>query len=361
MELFDTTWPFALILVACYILKYSCDTFEQSAAYLGRNMPAGVKGATVNAVGSSMPEMCVVISCLFFFDDPAMVMVGLGVTAGSAIFNGCVIPALSILLAKDEQGNKVQSIQLDKKSLLRDLFWVITAEVALIVFLGFDAFTIMMAVVLNAIYVGYAIHLYLDSRGHEGDEDAYEYEDIESRGFIGNILTFNFNSLFFGNKDFSLTRAIVVLGLAILIISGASHLLVEGVVGAADVMGVPAFFSGLILGSAASSIPDLILSIKDARKGNYEDAVANPLASNTFDTTIAFALPLLVWFGLNGVDSLAIEQSEGLNLLRWSIVGITAAVGASLLFKHTNVTKNVAFLLLSIFVVWAGAITYLIG
>jgi cation:H+ antiporter len=361
MELFNATWPFALILVACYILKYSCDTFEQSAAYLGRNMPAGVKGATVNAVGSSMPEMFVVVSALFFFDDPAMVMVGLGVTAGSAIFNGCVIPALSILLAKDKQGNKVKSIQLDKKSLLRDLFWVLIAEIALVTFLGFDALTVMMAVTLNAIYVGYAVHLYIDSRGHEADEEAYEYEEIESKGIIGNIFIFNFNSLFFGNKDFSLTRAIVVLALAVLIISGASHLLVEGIVGAADIMGVPAFFSGLILGAAASSIPDLILSVKDARKGNYEDAVANPLASNTFDTTIAFALPLLVWFALNGVDSLAIEQSDGLTLLRWSIIGVTVAVGASLLFKHTNVTKNVAFFLLSIFVVWAGAMTYLIA
>lgn len=361
MELFDATWPFALILVACYILKYSCDTFEQSAAYLGRNMPAGIKGATVNAIGSSMPEMCVVISCLFFFDDPTMVMVGLGVTAGSAIFNGCVIPALSILLAKDAQGNKVKSIQLDKKTLLRDLFWVISAEIALIVFLGFDAFTITMAIVLNAIYIGYAVHLYIDSRGHISNEDAYEYEEIECKGIIGNIFTFNFNSLFFGNKDFSLMRAIVVLVLAILIISGASHLLVEGVVGVADIMGVPAFFSGLILGSAASSIPDLILSVKDARKGNYEDAIANPLASNTFDTTIAFALPLLVWFGLNGVDSLAIEQNEGLTLLRWSIIGITIAVGASLLFKHTNITKNVAIFLLSIFAAWVVAMIYLIA
>ena len=323
-------------------------------------MPAGVKGATVNAIGSSMPEMCVVISCLFFFDDPAMVMVGLGVTAGSAIFNGCVIPALSIILARDDQGNKVESISLDKKSLLRDLFWVLTAEIALIVCLGFDAFTILMTIILNAIYIGYAIHLYLDSRGHESD-DSYEYEEIDDRGIVGNILTFNFNSLFFGNKDFNLTRAIIVLCGAMVIISGASHFLVEGIVGAAGVMGVPAFFSGLILGSAASSIPDLILSVKDARNGDYEDAVANPLASNTFDTTIAFALPLLVWFIFNGVDTLPIEQSTGLDLLRWSIVGITAAVGASLLFKHTKVTKNVAYFLLTLFVVWAAAISVLIG
>ncbi|MFT6914816.1 MAG: cation:H+ antiporter [Motiliproteus sp.] len=351
MELYNAVWPFALILLACYLLKYSCDTFEQSASYLGRNMPAGVKGATVNAIGSSMPEMAVVVSCLFFFNDPGMVMVGLGVTAGSAVFNGCVIPALSILLAKDEHGNKVNSISLNKNALLRDLFWVLTAEISLIYFLGFDAFTITMAVVLNVIYIGYGVHLYIDSRGHEADDD-YEYEEINDYGIIGNILSFNFNSLFFSNKTFNLTRALVVIASATAIITGASHILVEGVVGAAEIMGVPAFFSGLILGSAASSIPDLLLSVKDARNGNYEDAVANPLASNTFDTTVAFALPLMVWFMIYGVDSLVIEQSDGLTFLRWSIVAVTAAVGASLLFKYTNVTKNVAFGLLAMFAIW---------
>lgn len=353
--------PFLIILLSCYLLKYACDVFEQSAAFVGRFMPAGIKGATVNAIGSSMPEMCVVIACLFYYDDPSMVMVGLGVTAGSAIFNGCVIPAISILLARDKSGNKVDHITLCRRSLIRDVFWVLLAEIALITCLGFDAFTIQMTIVLNFIYVGYAIHLYRDSKKYGVDDDSYEYEEIDDKGFLGNILTFNFNALFFGNKEFSTTRAIIVLFCAILVISGASHLLVEGVVGSADVMGVPPFFSGMVLGAAASSIPDLILSAKDAQNGEFEDAVANPLASNTFDTTIAFALPLLVWLLLNGETSLPLEQNDGLTFLRWSIVAVTAAVASSLIFKYANVTKGVAAFLLSIFVGWAGLVFVYLG
>lgn len=75
-------WPFMAILLSCLILKYSCDLFEQSAAYLGRNMPAGIKGATVNAVGSSMPEMMSCFAILFFFNDPALFAIALGITAG---------------------------------------------------------------------------------------------------------------------------------------------------------------------------------------------------------------------------------------------------------------------------------------
>ena len=353
--------PIFLIIFASYMLKYSCDTFEQAAAYLGRNLPAGVKGATVNAIGSSMPELFVVVVTLFFLGRPELVIVGLGVTAGSAIFNGCVIPALSILLAKDEDGNEVKSIQMDKKSLIRDIFWVLTAELALIWFLGFDSFTIWMVVALNLIYIFYAIHLYIDSKkASEGEGDDYEYEKIESKGYIHSIFIFNFNHLLFKSREFSFTRAVIVLALAILIISLGSHILVEGVMGTSDVLGIEPFISGLIFGSAASSIPDLILSVKDSSKGEYEDAISNPLASNTFDTTVAFALPLFIWFLLNGETSLAIEKSPSLTYLRWSIIVVTGAVSFGFLFKYKDITKPFALCLLLIFLLWVVSIFFFV-
>lgn len=357
----DSLLPFVFIVFSCYLMKYACDTFEQAAGYLGRNFPPGVKGATVNAIGSSMPEMCVVIACLFWFDDPSLVIVALGVTAGSAIFNGCVIPALSIIMAKDEDGKLVEHIELNKRVLLRDVFWVLTAEITLIICLGFTSFTIWMAIILNVIYCLYAVHLYFDAKNHVGDDDdEYEYDEIEDKGILFNLLTFNFNAILFSNRTFTLTSALIVLSLAIVVISGASHILVDGVLGSAAVLGVPQFFSGLVFGAAASSVPDLMLSIKDAQKGEYEDAVANPLASNTFDTTIAFALPLLAWFIINGVDALPLVQDDNLTILRWSIVGVTAAVAASLLFNYKKVTKKVAYFLLTMFSIWALSMYYVI-
>ncbi len=52
--------------------------------------------------------------------------------------------------------------------------------------------------------------------------------------------------------------------------------------------GIPLIFVAVVLSAAATSVPDTIISIKDARKGNYDDAVSNALGSNIFD--IAFAL-----------------------------------------------------------------------
>jgi len=51
-------------------------------------------------------------------------------------------------------------------------------------------------------------------------------------------------------------------------------------------------FIALILIAAVSSVPDTIISIKDAKKENYDDALSNVLGSNIFDITISMGLPL---------------------------------------------------------------------
>ena len=46
------------VLVLCsVVISFACDSFEEAADFLGRNMPPGIKGATINAVGSSLPEL----------------------------------------------------------------------------------------------------------------------------------------------------------------------------------------------------------------------------------------------------------------------------------------------------------------
>ena len=48
--------PVAFIILSSYIIWKSTESFAISADFLGRNMSSGVKGATINAIASSMPE-----------------------------------------------------------------------------------------------------------------------------------------------------------------------------------------------------------------------------------------------------------------------------------------------------------------
>ena len=68
--------------------------------------------------------------------------------------------------------------------------------------------------------------------------------------------------------------------------------IVEGCKGIAEALTIHPLFIALILVAAASSVPDTIISIKDAKKENYDDALSNVLGSNIFDITISMGLPL---------------------------------------------------------------------
>ena len=65
---------------------------------MGRNLSDGVKGATINAISSSLPELLTTIFFLVFLKDAKGFSGGIGTVAGSAVFNAMIIPAFSVLI-----------------------------------------------------------------------------------------------------------------------------------------------------------------------------------------------------------------------------------------------------------------------
>ena len=49
--------PIILIVLTSIVIWKSSDGFDVASSYLGRNLSNGVKGATINAISSSMPEL----------------------------------------------------------------------------------------------------------------------------------------------------------------------------------------------------------------------------------------------------------------------------------------------------------------
>ena len=78
------------ILISCLIIWRACDGFEAASEYIGRNLSDGVRGATINAIGSSIPELLTTMFFLLILHDKDGFAGGIGTTAGSAIFNGMI-------------------------------------------------------------------------------------------------------------------------------------------------------------------------------------------------------------------------------------------------------------------------------
>ncbi len=357
----------ALITVASVVIMYASDTFESASSYLGRNMAPGIKGATINAAGSSMPELLTTAVFLFVYPDLDGFSAGVATAAGSAVFNGLIIPALCIFVViiwgtkKNGVEVKVKYIEVDPRNVLRDGIWLVIAEVMLIVFLGNTTLTWVTGALLLTCYVGYFLHLMVHNRKYRGSgEEGLEAEEEkpEKTSTLRALLTFDFNNLFFNGKPYTTGSAWTVLGAAIVVLGAACLLLAEAVIESATALNIPTYFTAVVLAAAATSIPDTVLSVKDARNGLYDDAVSNALGSNIFDIAVSLGLPLLVYSLLYGDVSLTAvtgESAAQVQVLRIVLLWVTVAVISLLLMgRKAGVGKATIMLL-----IYAGWMTWI--
>ena len=374
-----------LMVAACsVVIMLACDSFEEASEFIGRNMAPGIRGATINAVGSSLPELFTTLCLLFLYYDEGGFAAGIATCAGSAVFNAARIPFVCMCAVMwkgvkqpDGSSRKVDFIELEKRGVLRDGFFFLLAEIILIWFLGGsltegDSPTMVgwMGWVLVAVYVAYFVTLMrwkgLDEEEEE-DDDGEEAEDDEEDGsWIGGLVTLNFNRVLFAGREFEedsdTWRAWLVLGLASAAIGVACYFLAEAVIDSANALNVQPYFTAVILGAAATSVPDTVLSVKSARDGDYDDAVSNAVGSNIFDITICLGLPLALFGmfppeGTGGIVDLVRVGSADVQILRVALLAVTVLI-LSIFLIGPRIGRGKAVALLASYVVWTGFIVY---
>jgi cation:H+ antiporter len=335
----------SLIVIVTIVIAKACDRFEVASDFLGRNLPPGVKGATINAMGSSMPEMLTTMALLVIGVSGAFAA-GVSVTAGSAVFNSAIIPlfvilavmaphvlrllarifTLGILIVKEGPA-ALSKIQVDKSAMARDIIALLIAEIALIFLLGETVLYWYHGLFLICLYFPYLLFMWWQTNNHEPEE--YDLDDFE----VSNS-----------------RRAWSILAGSILVLVCACYLLGEAILEGAAMVGVHPMISALFLGAAVSSVPDTILSVKDALKGNYEDALGNALGSNTFDICAALGVPLFIYALITG--PIQMPDHDAIQVLRVGLLIFTILIAALLLIPKFIRLWHAKALFIT-YIVWA--------
>ena len=342
-----------LIALCCIIIWRASDGFETASEYLGRNLSEGVRGATINAIGSSMPELFTTLFFLFMLKDKDGFAGGIGTTAGSAIFNGMIIPAVVILIVVFKRINS--SVTISRKVLLRDGIALLLCELVLIFIIGGNTLTWVHGLILMAMYAAYAFYMLssmkknrnLDEIQDKEEEEEEEEEEDTDKGFFHNLITLNLEPIFI-KSELQSKNAWTLLIAAMVVISSACFILVKSCEWLGDSMGVPIYFIAVILASAATSVPDTILSMKDAQKGNYDDAVSNALGSNIFDVCFALGFPLFLFTIIYGPIEMSLDTVQNVSELR-ILLFILTFIAFIIYVSSTKLGKVSAFLLLLIY------------
>lgn len=307
-----------LIGLCCVVIWRASDGFEAASQYLGRHLSEGVRGASINAIGSSMPELLTTLFFLFVLKDKDGFAGGIAATAGSAIFNGMIIPAAVIGVVV--LSGRAKWVQVSSKVILRDGIALLLCEFVLILLVGSHSLDWYHGLILVLLYMVYAFYMVRSMKRMPKEENQQEElpsveENPAKTNVFLSLLTLDLHGALVTGK-MNTRRAWVLLLCSVTVIGGACFFLVKACEGLGDALGISVYFVAIVLASAATSVPDTVLSVKDAQKGNYDDAVSNALGSNIFDVCFALGFPLLVFTAIFGPIHMSEQTIQNVSELR---------------------------------------------
>lgn len=352
--------PLLLIVICGYVIWRAGDTFLEGSNYIGRNLQDGVKGATINAVASSMPELFIALFFLFYLKDVSGFSGGLGTSFGSVLFNSLIIPSVAVLGVLSR--SKKKAVIVSKKIIVRDGLWLLLVEFVLIYFIQQGVISWVESLVLMVLYSLYLLYLFKTMKG--GHDINYEepFTEKEKVSFLSAFMILDLKRMIIGNQKLNTNKAWLVFVVSSLIIGFVCYFLVIACewlgsesytvywFGELNGLGIPLLFVAIVFAAIGSSFPDTIISYKDAQKGNYDDAISNAYGSNIFNLCVALGVPLFFFTFSYGPIILTPEIVNLITSLSWWFFGLTA-LSIFLYTRVGGVTKKQAyFLVLSYFV-----------
>ena len=247
--------PLLAVIAGFALLIWSADRFVAGAAAAAQHfgMPALLIGMVVVGFGTSAPEM-VVSGLAAAQGNPG---IALGNAYGSNITNIALILGLTALISP---------IAVHSQVLRRELPLLI-AVTALAAWQLRDGNVTrgeaLGLLTVFAVVMGWSILQGFRQRGDAlGEEMSQEL----------------------ATHPMPLPRALVWLGVGLLLLIASSRLLVWGAVSIAQLLGVSDLLIGLTVVAIGTSLPELASSIIAARRGEHDLALGNIIGSNLFNT-----------------------------------------------------------------------------
>ena len=318
-----------IIIICSYIIWKSSESFDIASSYLTRNLNEGIKGPTINAIASSLPELLISFIFLFYIGDLEGFSAGYATIIGSSIFNIAIIPTISFFVIYYKQGKPL--IPTDKDIIAQDGFFLIITEIILLIGLFLGGISIYLASTLIILYCIYILIVFKKRNKKsfsKSSENSFSIK-FDDHSIIKKILNINVASLILNKSKLNIWKAILILIISLIIISIACKELVVSSEHLSKQLNINLFFITFLIAAVASSIPDAILSIKDAKNEKYKDAFSNAYGSNIFDICIGIGLPVLIYLIIN--DQTILTTSNTNNEILYG-----ASATAEAISTHSN-------------------------
>jgi cation:H+ antiporter len=252
---------FVIFVIAMGVLIWGADLIinQSERIALKFRIPEFIIGATLIALGTSLPEMAASIAASMNGKPD----IAIANVIGSNILNITLVLATVFIISK--------KINPARDFFAKDSTWALVPVLVFILMILDGMISRFDAALLLLLMGAYLLFLLQDAKNIP-EEDL---EDLDE-------------------STFSWAKVIPVLfGGFILVIVGA-HFTVESASEIARDFGISEWIIGIIMISLGTSLPELVVSISAAMKGKVDMAIGNIIGSNMANTTVVLGAAALV-------------------------------------------------------------------
>ena len=223
------------------------------------HIPEFIIGATLIALGTSLPEMAASVAASY----NGQAQMAIANVIGSNVLNITLVLATVFLIAKN--------INPDRDFFAKDSTWALV-PVLVFILMMIDGIISRFDAMLLLLLMGAYLMFLLNDAKNMPEEDIVILEE----------------------GTFSWVKTIPVLIAGLLLVILGAHYTVQSASSIAKSFGISEWVIGIIMVSLGTSLPELTVSISAALKGKVDMAIGNIIGSNMANTTVVLGAAALV-------------------------------------------------------------------
>ena len=254
---------FVIFVIAMGVLIWGADVIidQSERIALKFNIPEFIIGATLIALGTSLPEMAASIAASYSGKPD----IAIANVIGSNILNITLVLATVFLISK--------KISPSRDFFAKDSTWALVPVLIFILMILDGIISRFDAALLLLLMGAYLLFLLQDAKNipELGEIDEEIIED-----------------------HFSWIKVIPFLILGFVLVIVGAHFTVESASEIARTFGISEWVIGIIMISLGTSLPELVVSISAASKGKVDMAIGNIIGSNMANTTVVLGAAAFV-------------------------------------------------------------------
>ena len=252
---------FVIFVIAMAVLIWGADLLinQSEKIALKFNIPEFIIGATLIALGTSLPEMAASIAASM----NGKADIAVANVIGSNILNITLVLASVFIIAKQ--------IAPSRDFFAKDSTWALVPVLVFILMILDGEISRFDATLLLLLMGAYILFLLQDAKSLP--EDIIDDVDV---------------------SDFSWFKVIIILFAGFILVIVGAHFSVESASEIARSFGISEWIIGIVMISLGTSLPELVVSVSAAVRGKVDMAIGNIIGSNMANTTVVLGSAALV-------------------------------------------------------------------